>query len=173
MEIAQFQQFSFEGCNIRTTVDISGNPWFLAGDVCKVLAIANSRHALTRLDPDEKGVATADTLGGQQEQAIIDESGLYSLILTSRKPEAKRFRKWVTYEVLPSIRKTGSFTKLLRDWCNFTEVQIDRVPDPLYGEVNTYPAAAWRALYGIDLAKVFAESNFAPRELNDSTEVGS
>jgi prophage antirepressor-like protein len=263
MEIAQFQQFSFEGCNIRTTVDISGNPWFLAGDVCKVLAIANSRHALTRLDPDEKGVATADTLGGQQEQAIIDESGLYSLILTSRKPEAKRFRKWVTSGVLPSIRKTGSFTKqkntmlpttyiqalehlidtekqkeaallalgmavatkaeigsrreatsmatassavrernkilkelgraqttatiravnkatggdyqfrLLRDWCNFTEVQIDRVPDPLYGEVNTYPAAAWRAVYGIDLAKVFAESNFAPRELNDSTEVGS
>jgi prophage antirepressor-like protein len=57
MNIAKFQHFSYQGCNIRTTVDKTGCPWFLARDVCKVLAIANSRHALTRLDPDEKGVA--------------------------------------------------------------------------------------------------------------------
>ncbi len=87
----------------------------MAADVCAALSIANSRDAVTRLDEDEKGVATIDTLGGRQEMATVNESGLYSLILGSRKPEAKRFKKWVTSEVLPAIRKTGSYNGPVTD----------------------------------------------------------
>jgi prophage antirepressor-like protein len=81
----------------------------VAKDVCEVLGIANARDALQRLDDDEKGVATTDTLGGKQTLATVYESGLYALIFTSRKEEAKAFRKWVTSEVLPAIRKTGAY----------------------------------------------------------------
>ena len=106
----QLQHFNFDGNNIKAHIDDQGNPWFVAKEICDVLDISNSRDALTRLDEDEKGVATNDTLGGQQVFGTINESGLYSLILTSRKPEAKRFKKWVTTEVLPSIRKTGGYS---------------------------------------------------------------
>jgi hypothetical protein len=74
------------------------------------LEISNVSQALSRLDDDEKGIISNDTLGGAQEMSIINESGLYSLVLTSRKPEAKAFKKWITAEVLPSIRKTGSYS---------------------------------------------------------------
>lgn len=100
--------FQFDAHEVRTLL-IDGQPWFVANDVCGALSIVNPRKALSRLDDDEKGVTTSDTLGGAQKMAIINESGLYSLILTSRKPEAKRFKKWVTNEVLPAIRKTGSY----------------------------------------------------------------
>lgn len=85
-------------------------PWFVAADVCAALTIGNSRDALDRLDADEKGVGSIDTLGGLQQLATVNESGLYSLILGSRKPEAKPFKRWVTSEVLPQIRKTGAYT---------------------------------------------------------------
>ena len=92
--------------------------------MCDVLEIANSRRTLARLDDDEKDVSIVNTLGGGQEMAIINESGLYSLILTSRKAQAKLFKKWVTSEVLPTIRKEGKYeiekpkTKLdvYREW---------------------------------------------------------
>lgn len=84
-------------------------PWFFAAEVCAALEIGNSRMALDRLDDEEKGVSSTDTLGGKQSVSIINESGLYSLILGSRKPEAKKFKKWVTAEVLPGIRRTGQF----------------------------------------------------------------
>jgi prophage antirepressor-like protein len=84
-------------------------PLFVASDVCACLEVANSRDALARLDEDEKGVATTDTPGGQQQMAVVTEAGLYSLILTSRKPEAKAFKRWVTHEVLPQVRKTGAY----------------------------------------------------------------
>lgn len=100
--------FDFEGAAVRV-IEVDSNPWFVAADVCAVLDIGNSRQALTRLDDDEKGVITADTPGGAQEVAVINESGLYSLVLTSRKPSAKRFKKWVTADVLPTIRRTGSY----------------------------------------------------------------
>jgi prophage antirepressor-like protein len=87
----------------------NGEPWWVAVDVCAILGIANARDALSRLDNDEKGVANADTLGGVQRLLTVSESGLYALVLTSRKKEAQRFRKWVTTEVLPSIRKTGRY----------------------------------------------------------------
>jgi prophage antirepressor-like protein len=100
--------FTFEGAALRV-IDRAGEPWFVLADVCRVLDIGNPAQAATRLDDDEKGITTNDTLGGAQEMTIINESGLYSLILTSRKEAAKRFKKWVTSEVLPSIRKTGSY----------------------------------------------------------------
>lgn len=102
------QNFAFEENLIRVIIR-DGDPWFVLNDVCRVLEIKNARDAASRLDDDEKGVGSTDTLGGIQEQIIINESGLYSLILTSRKPEAKKFKKWVTSEVLPSIRRTGSY----------------------------------------------------------------
>lgn len=90
-------------------VEKNGDPWFVAKDVCDCLDIGNSRQALTYLDEDEKGVTTNDTLGGVQEMSIVSESGLYSLILRSRKPESKTFKRWITHDVIPSIRKTGSY----------------------------------------------------------------
>lgn len=104
----QVQNFAFEEHLVRV-IEQDGEPWFVHNDVCRVLELRNPRDAAARLDDDEKGVGTTDTLGGPQEQIIINESGLYSLIFTSRKPEAKKFKKWVTSEVLPSIRKTGGY----------------------------------------------------------------
>lgn len=94
--------------NVRAIMR-DGEPWFVAADICKALEIANNRDALTRIDDDEKGVALADTLGGKQEVTIVNEPGLYSLVLGSRKPEAKVFKRWVTHEVIPSIRKHGAY----------------------------------------------------------------
>lgn len=94
---------------------INGNPFFVAKDVCDVLGIVNHKAAVASLDEDEKGVATIYPLqkpqrgGGKQRTLVISESGLYTLIFQSRKPFAKAFRKWVTAEVLPSIRKTGCY----------------------------------------------------------------
>lgn len=83
--------------------------WFVAADVCRALDIKNSRDALSRLEEDEKGVASADTPGGKQQLSTVNEAGLYSLVFVSRKPEAKRFKRWVTHEVLPQIRKNGGY----------------------------------------------------------------
>lgn len=93
---------------IRTIMK-DGEPWFVAADVCKALEIANNRDALTRLDADEKGVASTDTLGGCQEMAVVNEPGLYALVLGSRKPEAKAFKRWITHDVIPTIRKHGAY----------------------------------------------------------------
>lgn len=103
--------FTFNPSNqtIRSEV-INQQPFFIAKDVCDALSISNNRDALKKLDEDEKGVVITDTLGGKQKLTAVNESGLYSLIFQSRKPEAKVFRKWVTSEVLPAIRKTGTYT---------------------------------------------------------------
>ena len=100
--------FDYEGAEIRTLLK-DGEPCFVAKDVCDVLGIGNPSRATRDLDEDEKGITKIDTLGGPQEMTIISESGLYTLIMRSNKPEAKKFRKWVTQEVLPSIRKNGAY----------------------------------------------------------------
>ena len=100
--------FSFENHSIRTII-INDKPWFIAADVCSVLGIKNHRDSVRHLDDDEKGVVSNDTLGGNQRSIIVNESGLYALVLRSRKPSARKFTKWVTSEVLPAIRKTGSY----------------------------------------------------------------
>lgn len=88
---------------------IDGDPWFVAADVCKALELEKTNRALSRLDDDEKGAHSVSTPGGRQRMSIISESGLYSLILGSRKPEAKAFKRWITHEVIPSIRKHGAY----------------------------------------------------------------
>lgn len=103
----QITPFSFENHSVRIVTDESGDPWFVAADVLEVLEL--DRKALERLDSDEKGVNSIHTLGGIQEMTTINEPGMYALVLGSRKPEAKRFKRWITHEVLPSIRKTGRY----------------------------------------------------------------
>lgn len=88
---------------------IDGDPWFVAADVCKALELEKTNRALSRLDDDEKGAHSVSTPGGRQRMSIISESGLYSLILGSRKPEAKAFKRWITHAVIPSIRKHGAY----------------------------------------------------------------
>lgn len=105
-ELKTFQNPKFG--TIRTTT-INGEPWFVAADVCKALDLNNNRMAIERLDVDEKGVSSIDTLGGKQELTIVNEPGLYALVLGSRKPEAKAFKRWITHEVIPTIRKHGAY----------------------------------------------------------------
>jgi prophage antirepressor-like protein len=102
------QVFQYANRDIRTIVN-DGEPFWVAADVCEVLGIKNPRSSIALLDEDEKGVHTVDTPSGTQEMTIVNESGLYTLILKSRKPEAKGFKRWITHEVLPEIRKTGKY----------------------------------------------------------------
>lgn len=108
------QLFRFDNVPNGTSLSLNalekdGQVWFVASDVCAALGLQNSRQSLATLDDDEKGVCTTDTLGGRQQVATVNESGLYSLIFRSRKDEAKRFKKWVTATVIPSIRKHGGY----------------------------------------------------------------
>jgi len=95
---------------VRTTLK-DGNPWFVAADVCKALEIGNPRQAVSRLDEDERmnTVINSDGIRGNPNMTVVSEAGLYSLILRSRKPEAKVFKRWITHEVIPSIRKHGAY----------------------------------------------------------------
>lgn len=108
--------FSFESnCNVRAVL-VDGNPWFVAADVCSAVGIKHSASAMRALDNDEKGVHSMHTPGGQQDFTIINESGLYTLILRCRDAVTPgtipyRFRKWVTGEVLPQIRRTGRYVR--------------------------------------------------------------
>ena len=97
--------FNHLGNDIRVMTDEQGEPLFVLKDVCNALGITNTRNVAGRLDEDMKGVRPVDTLGGTQQLTVITEAGLYEVIIRSDKPEAKAFRRWVTSEVLPSIRK--------------------------------------------------------------------
>lgn len=113
-----FTIFKFGDSEIRV-INKCGEPWFVAKDVCDALNLTNSRKALTALDDDEKGVTLSYTLGGEQNLSIVSESGMYTLVLRCRDAVNKgsvphKFRKWVTAEVLPSIRKTGSYGNTLK-----------------------------------------------------------
>ena len=129
----EIQIFNYNDHEVRT-VQKDGEPWFVLKDVCGILSIGNVADVYARLDTDEKGVGQIDTLGGRQNMSIINESGLYNVILRSDKPEAKPFRKWVTSEVLPSIRKHGAYMtqeKLQEVLCN---------PDALFQIVSALKA---------------------------------
>ena len=101
--------YRFQGSLIRAFY-VAGNTWFVGSEVCEVLELTNSRMMVKSLDPDQRGVCIIDTAGGAQEVNRIGESALYVLIFKSRKPQAKAFRRWVANEVLPQIRRTGSYT---------------------------------------------------------------
>ena len=101
--------WDFEDRTVRT-IEIDGEPWFVGKDVAGILGYANSRKAIgDHVDEEDKGVTKCDTLGGMQDLCIVNESGLYSLILSSKLPRARRFKHWVTSEVLPAIRKHGMY----------------------------------------------------------------
>ena len=105
----ELKNFSFEGRQIRA-LTIEGEPYFVGKDVAEVLGYSNSRKAIAdHVDSEDKGVTKCYTLGGTQQTTIINESGLYSLILASKLPTAKKFKHWVTSEVLPTIRKHGAY----------------------------------------------------------------
>jgi prophage antirepressor-like protein len=103
--------FQFENFTIRA-VGTPEEPWFVAADVCAACLVRNVSDSTKDLNPSDKVIGIVDTLGGPQNMLCVNESGLYDLVLKSRKPEAKRFRRWITSEVLPTIRKTGTFTVL-------------------------------------------------------------
>lgn len=105
IKIFESQQFG----KIRTSI-VDGEPWFVAADVCRALEIGNPTMALSRLDDDEKALISIEGLSkGNDKGNIVNEPGLYNLVLGSRKPEAKEFKRWITHEVIPSIRKHGAY----------------------------------------------------------------
>jgi prophage antirepressor-like protein len=104
------QVFNYESKQIRIVI-INGEPWFVAKDVCDILEHTNHKMAVARLDEDEVSkVYLTDSLGREQETTIVNEAGLYSLVLTSNMPKAKDFKRWITHEVIPQIRKTGAYS---------------------------------------------------------------
>lgn len=110
------QVFNYKDHQVRTFI-INGEPWWIAKDVCDILEISNSRDAISRLDDDEKQtIQGKENLVGLTDDpftthlTLVNEPGLYSLIMSSRKPEAKEFKRWITHEVIPQIRKTGAYS---------------------------------------------------------------
>jgi prophage antirepressor-like protein len=101
--------FEFDKHGFRVVTDVHGEPGFVADDIATILGYSEASSMTRHLDDDEKGLSIVQTPGGEQQMLTINESGLYSAILRSRKPEAKRFKRWVTHDVLPAIRKTGSY----------------------------------------------------------------
>ena len=118
--MTDMQIFDYKSNKIRT-IEMNGEPWFVLKDVCEVLGISKYRDVAERLDDDERAPVRVDTPGGAQEMTAVNESGLYNVILRSDKPEAKPFRKWVTSEVLPSIRKNGGY---IADQEKMTDAEI-------------------------------------------------
>jgi prophage antirepressor-like protein len=126
MNATSINCYAFDDHLVRVIM-IDGSPWFVTMDICHILGIKNWRDAVEKLDDDEKGVASTDTLGGKQEVLIVSESGLYTIILRSRAATtpgspAHRFRKWVTAEILPQIRDTGTYSA--------PNTLADEAPDP-------------------------------------------
>lgn len=134
--MGQLKIFENEEFGQVRTVMRDGEVWFIARDVAEALGYANASDAISKhVDREDKGIAKCDTLGGTQELTVLNESGLYSLILSSKLGSAKRFKRWVTSEVLPAIRKTGSYemsrlSKEMRAILNCDErivIIVDRV----------------------------------------------
>ena len=123
-----------EEASIRMQM-VDGEPWFAAKDLCELLGLDNSRQAVSRLDDDEKGVISSDTLGGKQELTFVSESGMYALIFQSRKPQARAFRKWVTGEVLPSLRKYGYY---VAPGAQLTDEQREELERVMMGRMRRY-----------------------------------
>jgi prophage antirepressor-like protein len=109
MQLQIFKYAEEDQFDNLTTLDIDGEVWFVASEVCKLLDIKNTSDAVSRLDDDEKLVSVLPIAGQNRSVNMVSESGLYALVFRSKKPSAKKFRKWVTKEVIPAVRKTGSF----------------------------------------------------------------
>lgn len=156
-------------------VDRNGEPWFVLADVCRVLEIGNPSQAASRLDEDEKATLINDEGrpgDGAQSFTIINESGLYSLILTSRKPSAKRFKKWVTSEVLPSIRKTGGYTisRTTPAFIKRFNLNWDRVDPGYFSVINELATRLWGRFEMV--GHVLADTAADGKELRPDVSVG-
>lgn len=128
-------------------VDRKGEPWFVLSEVCEELGIANVSDAASRLDDDEKDSLRMTNAAGQYRSVIIiNEPGLYSLILGSKKPEAKAFKKWVTTEVLPQIRKTGGYSSKTPAFISRANVNWDRVSPGHFSVINELTVRLWGRL---------------------------
>lgn len=138
--------FEYEEKRPFRIIDRNGEPWFVLADVCRELGIGNTSDAARRLDDDEKGVDSVDTPGGFQKMATINESGLYSLILTSRKEGARRFKKWVTAEVLPAIRRTGRYGGGTPAFINRYNQNWDRVSPGHFSVISELTIRLWGRL---------------------------
>lgn len=150
--------FLFEGEHlVRVVKTGDSEPWFVAADICRVLDIKQPTRAVENLDEDEKGVSITHTPGGDQEVLIVSESGMYALIFRSRKEAAVRFRKWVTGEVLPMIRRTGSYTAANADHHpeEPNPVPSKHFPDWPLDELRTKKGTAdmYRMVYGVGAAQ--------------------
>ncbi|MEG3877896.1 BRO family protein [Microcoleus sp. herbarium7] len=149
--------FEFDSKGVRIVIR-EGNPWFVAKDICLILEIKNVADALTRLDDDEKGIVSTDTPGGKQDTAIVSESGMYALVLGSRKLQAKAFRKWITSEVLPTLREKGTYS---------IETQVPDRPvlgayiervKTMYDNARNIPEGYWCVLHEASGLLVYVES---------------
>jgi prophage antirepressor-like protein len=141
--------FPQTGQTIRT-VTVNGEPWFVAADVCRILEIGRTHDAVRGLDGDEKGTDTIRTPGGEQQVSIVSEAGLWSLMLRSRKPEARAFRRWITHEVIPAIRRTGTYAAPAiskRELARMIIAEADRADAAEARAAELVPAAeAWGVL---------------------------
>ncbi|WP_429924521.1 BRO-N domain-containing protein [Agrobacterium vitis] len=138
------QVFEYEDKDEFRVIDRNGEPWFVLSEVCKKLDIANPSDAASRLDDDEKDtLGITDTIGRTKNQLVINESGLYSVIFSSRKPEAKRFKKWVTSEVLPTIRKTGSYHGRAPSFIQRYNANWDRVTPGYFSVISELIIRVW------------------------------
>jgi len=139
--MSNLSPFKFQNQYEIRTLTREGEPWFVASDICEALGLDDTSKAVSRLDDDERGTNSIRTPSGNQEMLIINESGMYSLVLTSRKPEAKAFKKWVTSEVLPSIRKTGAYAVQKPQNLpipNLKPVEPNALPSSLIEEINRF-----------------------------------
>ena len=132
-EVQVFESADFG--KVRTIV-VKDDPWFVASDVCESLGLSNPTVSVNRLDEDER---SKFNLGRQGEVNMVNEYGLYNLILSSRKKEAKRFKRWITHEVIPSIRKTGSYNTIPKERSEFKEQELKaRMLNARVRESNQY-----------------------------------
>jgi prophage antirepressor-like protein len=160
----------FEAADIRMIVR-DGVPWWVLNDVCAILEIANPRHAATRLRDWQKGVAISDTLGGPQEVAVVNEAGIYKLVLGSRKSIAEEFERWLTCEVIPSIRQHGSYPPPVRTAPVLSPID-DQTPwdgvDKTIGQRFKEERERWEAETGYKLAGTIPGiSKFVARAIED------
>lgn len=126
----------FKGSPV-TVIMKDGEPWWVAKEVCDILEIGNPREAVKRLDTDEKNtVRITDGKRGNPNRWIVNEPGLYSLIIRSHKPQAKAFKRWITHEVLPSIRKTGSYPN--SPLYKLAHVWVECMPSYIYNERKSF-----------------------------------
>jgi len=152
--LAPIFTFDHEGAQhaIRTTNDSKGALWFVAKDICDALGITNSSRALTRLDPDEKGKTKLYTLGGDQDFATVNQSGLYALAFQSRMASARVFRKWITSTVIPAIYSDGLYVRgeeLLLSAATPAQLQA-RIRDIEATAARGIEAKAGRGLCGLE-----------------------